>query len=96
MPADVTAAPLLLVFAVTTIGLLCLTVALWRALGRARTAEREATLRTENWAQEEERFRTPLERAEDYTNFLLDSTGRPTSWNSSVRRTASATWLIHN
>jgi PAS domain S-box-containing protein len=86
MRADVTAAPLLLVFAVTTIGLLCLTVALWRALRRARITEREATLRSENWAQEEERFRTPLERAEDYTIFLLDSTGRPTSWNSSVRR----------
>jgi PAS domain S-box-containing protein len=86
MRADGTATPLLLLFVVTTIGLLCLTVALWRALRRARSAEREAPDRTEDWTQEEERFRTPLERAEDYTIFLLDSTGRPTSWNSTVRR----------
>jgi two-component system, cell cycle sensor histidine kinase and response regulator CckA len=76
----------LLVFVVTTVALLCLTVALWLALGRARVAGREAAARSENWAQEEERFRTPLEQAEDYTIFLLDATGRPTSWNSSVRR----------
>ena len=86
MRADGTATPLLLLFVVTTIGLLCLTVALWRALRRARSAEREAPDRTEDWTQDEERFRTPLERAEDYTIFLLDSTGRPTSWNSTVRR----------
>ena len=100
MRADETSAPLLLLFILTTIGLLCVAVALWRALRRAHAAEREAVARTEQleqelagyqrggeeWPQEEERFRTPLERAEDYTIFLLDSTGRPTSWNSSVRR----------
>jgi two-component system, cell cycle sensor histidine kinase and response regulator CckA len=101
MRADATAASLLLVFALTTIGFVCLTVALWRALRRARAAEREATARSEQldqevarsqssaekeWPQQEERFRTPLEQAEDYTIFLLDATGRPTSWNSSVRR----------
>ena len=75
-------------------------MALWRALRRSRAAEREATARSEQleqevarspaaeeeWPQQEERFRTPLEQAEDYTIFLLDATGRPTSWNSSVRR----------
>ncbi len=90
MRADVASGPLLFVFIFTTLGLLCLTVALWRALRRALTAEREATARSEQldaeWPQAEERFRTPLERAEDYTIFLLDPTGRPTSWNSSVRR----------
>ena len=99
MPADVTPAPLLLLLALITLGLVCLTVALWRALRRARAAEREATVRhdqleqevarsrvEEEWPRQEERFRTPLERAEDYTIFLLDATGRPTSWNSSVGR----------
>src|SRR4030095_15251581 len=84
----------------TTIVLLGVAVALWRVLRRARAAEREGPARTEQLEQElagyqrggeegpqeEERFRTPLERAEDYTIFLLDATGRPTSWNSSVRR----------
>jgi two-component system, cell cycle sensor histidine kinase and response regulator CckA len=99
MRADGTSAPLLLLFLLTTIGLLCLTAVLRHALRRARAAEREAAARTEQLEQElarhqsageewpqEERFRTPLERAEDYTIFLLDTTGRPTSWNSSVRR----------
>ena len=100
MRADETSAPLLLLFILTTIGLLCVAVALWRALRRTRAAEREAAGRTEQleqelaghqraaeeWPQQEERFRTPLERAEDYTIFILDATGRPTSWNSSVRR----------
>jgi two-component system, cell cycle sensor histidine kinase and response regulator CckA len=91
MRADGTSAPLLLLFIVSTIGLLCLTAVLWRALRRARSADREAIpkneqLEQEGWPQQEERFRTPLEQAEDYTIFLLDQTGRPTSWNSSVRR----------
>jgi two-component system, cell cycle sensor histidine kinase and response regulator CckA len=100
MRADGTSAPLLLLSLLTTIVLLCVAVALWRALRRAHAAEREAAARTEQLErelagyqrggeevpQEEERFRTPLERAEDYTIFLLDPTGRPTSWNSSVRR----------
>jgi two-component system cell cycle sensor histidine kinase/response regulator CckA len=100
MLADVPSALLLLVFLASIVGLLCLTVALWRALRRAGAVEREATSRTEEleqelakyrraeeeWPQQEERFRTPLERTEDYTIFLLDPTGRPTSWNSSVRR----------
>src|SRR5262245_66513644 len=80
---------------VPTILLLCLTVALWRALRRARSVEQAVAARTEalepepstdEWPQREERFRTPLERAEDYTIFLLDPVGRPTSWNTSVRR----------
>ena len=93
-------APLLLLFILTAIGLLCVAAAQWRALRRARAAEREAAARTEQlekelaahqrsaeeWPQQEERFRTPLERSEDYTIFLLDASGRPTSWNSSVRR----------
>jgi Flp pilus assembly protein TadB len=95
MRADGSSAPLLLLSLLTTIVLLCVAVALWRALRRVRAAEVATAARTEQleqelagyqrsgeeWPQEEERFRTPLERAEDYTIFLLDSTGRPTSWN---------------
>ena len=77
MRADGTSAPLLLLFILTTIGFLCVAVALWRALRRSRAAEGEAAARTdqleqelagiprggEELPQEEERFRTPLERA---------------------------------
>jgi two-component system cell cycle sensor histidine kinase/response regulator CckA len=34
----------------------------------------------------EERFRTPLDQVESYAIVLLDTKGRPTSWNSGIRR----------
>ena len=36
--------------------------------------------------QVEERFRTPLDRVENYAIVLLDMKGRPTSWNAGIRR----------
>ena len=52
MRADGPSALLLLLFVLTTIGLLFAAVALWRALRRARGAEREAAARTEQLEQE--------------------------------------------
>jgi two-component system cell cycle sensor histidine kinase/response regulator CckA len=86
MPADAASSPLLLLFVLTTIVLVCLAVFQWRALRRAGESMARYQRAEEEWLQREERFRTPLEQAEDYTIFLLDPTGRPTSWNSSVRR----------
>ncbi len=34
----------------------------------------------------EERFRTPLDQIENYAIVLLDTKGRPTSWNAGIRR----------
>lgn len=81
-------------------GLVCLAIIQRRAIRRARSARRKVESRTERLEEElaeyrraaeeslqqEERYRTPLEQTHDYTIFLLDRTGRPTSWNSSVRR----------
>jgi two-component system, cell cycle sensor histidine kinase and response regulator CckA len=72
----------------------------WRALRQAKASAWEATARAdqlerevlehqrieEAWLQREERYRTPLDQSEDYTRFLLDTKGKPTSWNSGVRR----------
>jgi PAS domain S-box-containing protein len=33
-----------------------------------------------------ERFRTPIDQVENYAIVLLDSAGKPTSWNSGIRR----------
>jgi len=99
MQADATALPLLL-STLTILGLVCLAVAQWLALRRSRLAIVETAARAEQleqelarhqraedeWLQREERFRTPLDQTEDYTIFLLDTAGKPTSWNSSVRR----------
>ena len=38
------------------------------------------------WPQGEESFRTPLDQVENYAIVLLDTTGRPTSWNTGIRR----------
>jgi two-component system cell cycle sensor histidine kinase/response regulator CckA len=100
MQADATPVLLPLLFIFITLALACLALAQWFALRRHRSAAAEARGRAERlaqemerrqraeeeWPQQEERFRTPLEQAEEYTIFLLDPAGRPTSWNSSVRR----------
>jgi two-component system, cell cycle sensor histidine kinase and response regulator CckA len=100
MQADATPLLLLLLFISITIGLVCLALVQWFALRRARAAERETSAKLERlaqevnryqraeeeWLQREERFRTPVEQAEEYTIFLLSPSGRPTSWNSGVRR----------
>ena len=67
MPADATSSPLLLLFVFTTIGLVCLAVFQWRALRRAGESMARYQRAEEEWLQREERFRTPLEQAEDYT-----------------------------
>jgi PAS domain S-box-containing protein len=38
------------------------------------------------WPHDPERFRTPLDQVENYAIILLDTEGRPTSWNSGIRR----------
>ena len=37
------------------------------------------------WPHEEERFRTPLDQVENYAIILLDTHGKPTSWNPGIR-----------
>ena len=46
---------------------------------RLRVAEHE-------WPEAEERFRTPVDQVENYAIILLDTQGRPTSWNTGIRR----------
>jgi two-component system, cell cycle sensor histidine kinase and response regulator CckA len=46
---------------------------------RLRVAEQE-------WPGAEERFRTPVDQVENYAIILLDTQGRPTSWNTGIRR----------
>jgi two-component system, cell cycle sensor histidine kinase and response regulator CckA len=71
---------LLVAFAVVTV-----------LLVRERAAARAASSATpptagEEWPGAEERFRTPLEQVENYAIILLDTAGRPTSWNPGIRR----------
>ncbi|CAN5880895.1 PAS domain-containing sensor histidine kinase [soil metagenome] len=90
-------APTLYVLA--TLGIACIAAVQWRALLKAKTAARAASAKAdrleqelahlridEAWPQREERYRTPLDQSQDYTIFLLDTRGKPTSWNSGVRR----------
>jgi PAS domain S-box-containing protein len=38
------------------------------------------------WQRDEERFRTPFDQVENYAIILLDTSGKPTSWNPGIRR----------
>jgi PAS domain-containing protein len=38
------------------------------------------------WPHDAERFRTPIDQVENYAIILLDTEGKPTSWNSGIRR----------
>jgi two-component system cell cycle sensor histidine kinase/response regulator CckA len=81
-------------------GIICLWAAQWRALRRARAAARRAAAEADRlqqelekrhqiedaWPHREERYRTPLDEIHDYTLFLLNTEGKPTSWNPGVRR----------
>ena len=83
-----------------TIGIVWLAVAQWRALWHSNAAGRDALARAnrlerelakheylqETWPHQEDRYRTPLDQAQDYTIFLLDVDGRATSWNPGVER----------
>jgi two-component system, cell cycle sensor histidine kinase and response regulator CckA len=100
LPADGTALLAPALYVLTAVGIVCLAVAQWRALLRAKAAARAATAKAEGlereivqgqrveeaWPHREERYRTPHDQSQDYTIFLLDTKGKPTSWNSSVRR----------
>jgi two-component system cell cycle sensor histidine kinase/response regulator CckA len=100
LPADGTASLLPLLYLLTGVGIVCLVAVLWRAMLQARAAARAATAKAEGlerelvkrqrdeqaWPHREERYRTPHDQTQDYTIFLLDTEGKPTSWNSSVRR----------
>jgi PAS domain S-box-containing protein len=82
------------------IGIAWLAMAQSRALWQANAASRDALSRADRLERElakheyleetrpyrEERYRTPLEQMQDYTIFLLDVEGRPTSWNPGVQR----------
>ena len=82
------------------IGVVWLAVTQWRALSQATAASREALVRTdrlerelaryesmdEAWPHREDRYRTPLEQAQDYTIFLLGVDGTAISWNPGVER----------
>jgi two-component system, cell cycle sensor histidine kinase and response regulator CckA len=75
-------------------------VAQWRALWQANAASRDSLAKAdrlerelakheyleEAWPHREDRYRTPLDQAQDYTIFLLDVDGRATSWNPGVQR----------
>jgi PAS domain S-box-containing protein len=81
-------------------GIAWLAVAQWRALRRAEAAAADARAKADGLEREllerrqveeaspqrEERYRTPLDQSQDYTIFLLDAEGKPTSWHSGVRR----------
>jgi two-component system cell cycle sensor histidine kinase/response regulator CckA len=99
VPADGPAPPVLALYVLIATGIVCLAVALWRALRHAKAAAREATAKADGLEREllkqqhveevspqrEERYRTPLDQSQDYTIFLLDAKGKPTSWHSGVR-----------
>jgi two-component system cell cycle sensor histidine kinase/response regulator CckA len=99
LPADSPVSLAVAFYVLTTLGAVCLALALWRALLRAKAVGREATVNAERlehelakreyadavWRQPEERYRTPLDQAHDYTIFLLDARGKPTSWNLGVQ-----------
>jgi PAS domain S-box-containing protein len=40
----------------------------------------------QEWPRDEEHFRTPLDQVENYAIILLDTAGKPTSWNPGIRR----------
>jgi two-component system, cell cycle sensor histidine kinase and response regulator CckA len=84
----------------SAIAIAWLAMAQWRALWHANVASRDSLARAdrlerelakheyleEAWPHREERYRTPLDQAQDYTIFLLDVDGRATSWNPGVQR----------
>jgi two-component system, cell cycle sensor histidine kinase and response regulator CckA len=100
VPADPLAPPVLALYVLVAAGIVWLALAQWRALRHAKVTAREATAKADGLErellehqrveevspQQEERYRTPLEQSQDYTIFLLDATGKPTSWHSGVRR----------
>jgi len=90
-----TVAPLLVALAI-----IALLIARGRATSRGTSAElapapggAEAGLHSDRtqvagneWPHDAERFRTPIDQVENYAIILLDTEGRPTSWNSGIRR----------
>jgi PAS domain S-box-containing protein len=88
-------------FAVTALALLAAALAIImtqrRALRRADAAVHEAAAEVErlerklqragegDWPAREDAYRTPLNQIRDYTIFLIDGQGKPTSWNPGVQ-----------
>jgi two-component system, cell cycle sensor histidine kinase and response regulator CckA len=82
--------------ALLAVGLAVVVIAQRRALRRAAAARREADSRIErlernlqiagegDWPAREDAYRTPLNQIRDYTIFLIDAQGKPTSWNPGV------------
>jgi PAS domain S-box-containing protein len=100
-PPELVADPTIVVLSVlVALGLVCLFVAQQRALARTTAAATAAAARTEEVTQElaslrladhespphEERYRTPLDQVQNYAITLLDTEGKPTSWNTGIRR----------
>jgi two-component system cell cycle sensor histidine kinase/response regulator CckA len=94
--APTTAAVLVLI----AFSVIYLLVAQGRAIARASAAARAAVARTEElerelaklqaaeheWPHREERYRTPLDEVRNYAIILLNPEGKPTSWNTGIRR----------
>jgi PAS domain S-box-containing protein len=100
VPADGLALSQSAIYVLIAAGVVCLAVAQWGALRRARAATAEARAKADGLEREllkrremeeaspqrEERYRTPLDQSRDYTIFLVDAEGKPTSWHSGVLR----------
>ena len=100
VPADGLSPSQSALYVLIVAGLVCLALVQLRALRRARAAATEATAKADGLEREllkrremeeaspqrEERYRTPLDQSRDYTIFLEDAEGKPTSWHSGVRR----------
>ena len=100
LQADGAALPVLALYVLVGSGIVCLAVAQWRALLQANATARERAAEVERlerelakhqhidevWPHRVERYRTPLDQIQDYTIFLLDPEGKPTSWNPSASR----------
>src|SRR5215213_404950 len=88
-------------FAIAALALLAAALAVVvlqrRALRRANAAAREAGAQVEQlerrlqqvgekpWPAREDAYRTPLSQVRDYTIFLIDAQGKPTSWSPGVQ-----------
>ena len=74
-------------FLLLLVAFLVVTVLLLRERAAARAAASAPPPAADNeWPGAEERFRTPLDQVENYAIILLDTEGRPTSWNNGIRR----------
>jgi two-component system, cell cycle sensor histidine kinase and response regulator CckA len=98
LPAAIGTTTTVLILLVLTI--VCVLVARRRAVSRTAADVGGATaspdelkpelakrlIADSEWSVGEERYRTPLDQIENYAIVLLDTKGKPTSWNTGIRR----------